>query len=625
MRKVKKRDYPNPPNYPTTNQLESHKWWFNIMVLKPHVVSMRQGAKMASKYTPGNIASLLFEKRFGLGPDNRLVRVKHKTPNGWRWTYVTDIQGMCSILGPDVALPYERFDASTVHMIVPYGAHRPKEPGNATIPNAEHGLECDDLLHADVRLHDSSGALVSGLKPQPIKPYMYAGAPTEQTHICYDCQAAFVDHPLPEHTVEVTEDGDYAKEFALCNSCHEKEAVDLKRIRVLASEAMPIGTAALVSGQQFVPIVGIGTEDCPNKCVVTTCANPAKAPGEMMCSDCEAYIQDQIDSLSRIETAKEERKHKLREARKRTTDKEDDMEIVDSSVQIFSKGEFSIGVVDDQGKFWFPASETAKRLGYKDPDQAIRKNCKGPSARRVKTNAGMREANFIGEADLYRLIMKSKLPAAEKFQDWVVEEVLPSIRKTGSFTAKPVSSLDFLQHQLDMMREQDMKLNRLQDEVKQIAATVPTKQDIKDGYNEAIKDKAKHADMPSHLIDLTGMAKRLGYAVNELVLRDAYDMLGHPRASWLFADKNGDVRPIESFEKDGIGEIELNFIESIKIIGSTELNYIANSHFVRNEGKERRFYIKRDVADNDPKTWAGIIRKYNATKLTSIRQEGDRE
>jgi anti-repressor protein len=53
------------------------------------------------------------------------------------------------------------------------------------------------------------------------------------------------------------------------------------------------------------------------------------------------------------------------------------------------------------------------------------------------------EASFITEGDLYRLIMKSKLPSAEKFESWVMDEVLPTIRKTGSY--KPMTIAEQIQ------------------------------------------------------------------------------------------------------------------------------------------------------------------------------------
>ena len=90
-------------------------------------------------------------------------------------------------------------------------------------------------------------------------------------------------------------------------------------------------------------------------------------------------------------------------------------------------------------------------LGYFDTDNAVRNHCKkvndfNPGKSPGLSNYGQLELNprgayFIPESDLYRLIMRSKLPSAERFQDWVVEEVLLSIRKTGSYSVSGGISL----------------------------------------------------------------------------------------------------------------------------------------------------------------------------------------
>lgn len=96
---------------------------------------------------------------------------------------------------------------------------------------------------------------------------------------------------------------------------------------------------------------------------------------------------------------------------------------------------------DNTGKVWFCALDVCHVLGYKDSSQAIRKNCKekGRSSRRTLTAGGYQSVTYIDEGNLYRLIVKSRKPQAESFEEWVFDEVIPSIRKTGSYqhTLKP--------------------------------------------------------------------------------------------------------------------------------------------------------------------------------------------
>lgn len=94
-----------------------------------------------------------------------------------------------------------------------------------------------------------------------------------------------------------------------------------------------------------------------------------------------------------------------------------------------------------EGSIWFVAKDVAECLGYGDTDQAIRKNCNHAKKLNPVSGTGLtsspRGINIIPESDVYRLVMRSKLPAAEQFQTWVCEEVLPSIRKTGGYGGSP--------------------------------------------------------------------------------------------------------------------------------------------------------------------------------------------
>ncbi|EPX9362332.1 phage antirepressor [Aeromonas veronii] len=92
-------------------------------------------------------------------------------------------------------------------------------------------------------------------------------------------------------------------------------------------------------------------------------------------------------------------------------------------------------ITDQQGEPWFVAADIAKALGYTDADQAIRRHCKGATKAPVETTGGMQRVSIIPERDVYRLVMRSKLESAERFEEWVVGEVLPSIRKHGGYIA----------------------------------------------------------------------------------------------------------------------------------------------------------------------------------------------
>ena len=107
-----------------------------------------------------------------------------------------------------------------------------------------------------------------------------------------------------------------------------------------------------------------------------------------------------------------------------------------NELKVFSSTEFGeLGVMLIDGKEWFPATQCARILGYSDPFKAIKLHCnsEGWVNCPVLTNGGTQQVKYINEGNLYRLIVSSKLPQAEKFERWVFDEVLPSIRHNGGY------------------------------------------------------------------------------------------------------------------------------------------------------------------------------------------------
>lgn len=113
-----------------------------------------------------------------------------------------------------------------------------------------------------------------------------------------------------------------------------------------------------------------------------------------------------------------------------------------NELQIFNSEEFGeIRTIEIDGKPYFVATDVATALGYVNPRKAVNDHCKGVTKRDTPTSSGVQSMSYINEGDLYRLIMKSKLPSAEKFESWVMDEVLPTIRKTGGYR-KPMSTAE---------------------------------------------------------------------------------------------------------------------------------------------------------------------------------------
>ncbi|MCJ1783132.1 BRO family protein [Mammaliicoccus sciuri] len=119
-----------------------------------------------------------------------------------------------------------------------------------------------------------------------------------------------------------------------------------------------------------------------------------------------------------------------------------------NELQIFKNSSFgNLEVLTIEGKQWFPAIKVAEILGYANPRKAIRDHSKekGVTIRSVLSNGGTQNKKFIDEGNLYRLITKSKLPQAEQFEEWVFDDVLPTLRKTGSYRVKPLTTSEQIQ------------------------------------------------------------------------------------------------------------------------------------------------------------------------------------
>ena len=113
-----------------------------------------------------------------------------------------------------------------------------------------------------------------------------------------------------------------------------------------------------------------------------------------------------------------------------------------TEITLFRFEDFDVLAALLDGEPQFAASQVAAALGYADTDQAVRKHCKAAKTYPVEMTGQVRNVKMIPERDVYRLILRSKKPTAEAFEEKVVGEILPSIRKTGSYNTAPAIDLN---------------------------------------------------------------------------------------------------------------------------------------------------------------------------------------
>lgn len=104
-----------------------------------------------------------------------------------------------------------------------------------------------------------------------------------------------------------------------------------------------------------------------------------------------------------------------------------------NELQIFQNEEFGqVRTVDIDGKMYFVGKDVANALGYSNPRDAISRHCKGV-VKHDSFKEGGQEVALLPEGDIYRLIIKSQLSSADKFERWIFDEVIPTIRKNGAY------------------------------------------------------------------------------------------------------------------------------------------------------------------------------------------------
>lgn len=140
-----------------------------------------------------------------------------------------------------------------------------------------------------------------------------------------------------------------------------------------------------------------------------------------------------------------------------------------NELQIFKNDEFGdIRTMNINGEPWFVGFDVADALGYKNQSDAIMKHVAEEDRRviqksQITTLADVpnRGFTFINESGLYALIFGSKLESAKRFKHWVTSEVLPSIRRTGSYQ-KPMTPEEMMRVQLGMIDKHEERLSKLE-------------------------------------------------------------------------------------------------------------------------------------------------------------------
>ena len=250
-----------------------------------------------------------------------------------------------------------------------------------------------------------------------------------------------------------------------------------------------------------------------------------------------------------------------------------------NDLKIFDNPQFgSVRTLVENETILFCGSDVARALGYSNPRDALSRHCKGVVKRDTLTLKGEQEMSFIPESDLYRLIVHSKLPAAEKFERWVFDEVLPSIRAHGMY-ATPEKIAEMLLDP-DAMIQTLQALKAEREERKRLEAKA------EEDKPKVLFAEAVSASQTSILVgDLAKLLRQNGASIGqnrlfEMLRKDGYLM------------KYGDSRnlPTQRAMEMGLFEIKETTINnpdgSIRITKTTKVTGKGQIYFVKRYLKE---------------------------------------
>lgn len=226
-----------------------------------------------------------------------------------------------------------------------------------------------------------------------------------------------------------------------------------------------------------------------------------------------------------------------------------------NELKAFNNPDFGeVRTLEENGKVLFCASDVAKALGYARPNDAVSQHCRATVKRSSPISGKMQEINFIPEGDVYRLIAKSKLPGAERFESWVFDEVLPSIRKTGGYIAgqETMTADELMAKALMVARE---TLARREAELSQAKVENAILQPKADYFDELVERNT--------LTNFRETAKQLGVKQKSLItfLLDR---------KFIYRDKRGKLLPTAG-KSDGLFEVKECYNDKTQWAGTQTL------------------------------------------------------
>lgn len=195
----------------------------------------------------------------------------------------------------------------------------------------------------------------------------------------------------------------------------------------------------------------------------------------------------------------------------------------ENEIQVWNYESSEVRTVQVNGEPWFVGKDVATVLGYSNTRDAIARHVDEEDKAGVGIHDGsqMREVVVVNESGLYSLVLSSKLPNAKKFKRWVTSEVLPSIRKHGSYSVQ--SQFADLSPQLQVLIQMETRQKQIEArQAEQATALAGLEQKLQNTCEVIALDKTAWRKDSEHLINKIARATGEGYGGIRLVYEEIY-------------------------------------------------------------------------------------------------------
>ncbi|GAY70478.1 antirepressor [Streptococcus canis] len=231
-------------------------------------------------------------------------------------------------------------------------------------------------------------------------------------------------------------------------------------------------------------------------------------------------------------------------------------------LQIFKNEQFGeVRTAEVDNEIYFNLKDCCKILEIKNSKDVVKRlNPKGVVTTDLLTNGGVQQANFINEANFYKLVFQSRKPEAEKFADWVTSEVLPSIRKHGAYMTEQtleqaLTSPDFLIRLANELKEEKDRSRQLEAE-----------KSILSVENMVMKPKADYFD---DLVD-RNLLTSFRETAKQLKVKERRFIQFLLDKKYVYRDKKGKLMPFAD-KNNGLFEVKESVNEKTNWAGTQTL------------------------------------------------------